>query len=524
MAIIRLLSRIMARRSWFLADALLLLVFAAALRLPYLHSVPRYTDEVKEVMWALRIYWGEHLPLAAHNGYSGPIWNYLLAGLFAVFGPAPGMPRATMFVIGCATVVATYALGRAMGGRTAGWLAGLLMATSYVPIFLNSHVAWSACAVPLLTTGALLASVEARRRSSGMLLVIAGLLVGLAMQAHPVGILVVPGLVLWMASSADGRRLIRSRWTLAAGAAALLAYANMLAFHAVSRLETVTTALDKLSDGVPGERSPRAYAFALEAALANLVDMLGARGHVALAPYVFDVRVAVWVGGLAILGLLLYAARRGASLPLIVTATVVVLVPLFNTAYSFPLGARYLSFLLPVVYAAAGVAGAGLVASWGRRSAVGRGLAAGLVVAAVLAVSTLHIGSLARTYREEAAVGRTNDLVHEILTVARTESASSGAVVLWSDRIDAKFSGGGHLHRVFAVLLGLAEVPNERIQDDLDGLETQLSRCRPDCLLILAGHHQTEVALRAPIVRVPLTHAPLDEDGEPYGLYRLGTR
>lgn len=524
MAIIRILSRIMARRSSYLADALLLLVLAAAVRLPYLQTVPRYTDEVKEVVWGLRIYWGEHLPLAAHNGYSGPIWNYLLAGLFAAFGPAPGLPRATMFVIGCATVVATYALGRALGGRTAGWVAGLLMATSYIPILLNSHVAWSACAVPMLTTGALLACVEARRRDSGAWMVIAGLLVGLGMQAHPVAILIVPGLAVWMASTARGRGMIRSRKTFAAGAAVVLAYANMLAFHAGSRLATVTAAVEKLSDGVPGERSPGAYAAALDAATANLVDMLGARGHVALVPYGLDVGVAVWVGVLIVLGLLVYAASRGATLPLIVTATVVLLVPLFNEAYSFPLGARYLSFLLPLVYAAAGVSAAGLVASWGRRSAAGRGLAVGLVVLAVLAVSTLHLVSLARTYREAAAAGRTNDLVHEILTVAQSESASPGAVVLWSDRIDAKYSGGGHLHRVFAMLLGLAEIPNERIQDDLDGLQSQLSRCRPNCLLILAGHHQAEVARRAHIVRVPLVHAPLDEDGEPYGLFRLETR
>src|SRR6185436_2477663 len=56
-----------------------LLLAALLVRLPYLQQVPRFTDELQEVLWALAIYRGEIRPLTAVDSYYGPVWSYLLA-------------------------------------------------------------------------------------------------------------------------------------------------------------------------------------------------------------------------------------------------------------------------------------------------------------------------------------------------------------------------------------------------------------------------------------------------------------
>ena len=66
---------------------------ALLLRWPYLQDVPRYTDELQEILWSLDIARGQMLPLTAVDSYYGPLWSYLLAGLFALFGPSPYLPR-----------------------------------------------------------------------------------------------------------------------------------------------------------------------------------------------------------------------------------------------------------------------------------------------------------------------------------------------------------------------------------------------------------------------------------------------
>ncbi len=42
---------------------LTLFLVALLLRLPYLWDIPRFTDELQEILWALAIYRGEILPL-----------------------------------------------------------------------------------------------------------------------------------------------------------------------------------------------------------------------------------------------------------------------------------------------------------------------------------------------------------------------------------------------------------------------------------------------------------------------------
>lgn len=525
-----------AARGWApdLALGALLAAAAIAVRWPSLFLAPRYTDEAKEVMWALRIYWGEHLPLAGHNGYSGSLWSYLLAGLMAVFGPSAELPRTVAMLFGALTVVATFVFARVMASeaqapgsakrideRVAGLIAGALMVTSFAPVYVNSHVAWSVCVTPFLTTAALTAVYLGVRRPSGPLLVLAGILVGLAMQSHPLGVLLVPAASLWALLQPSGRRLLRTPWPYAAGLAAALAYGNMIWFHASSRFETVGRALDKLSDGVPGAPTVAEYRHNVEVLAFNLIDLLTAQGHHATDLFRADPATFVRGASVLLLMVLAYAAWRSESLPLVVVLSTALLMPLVNSEYGFPLGARYLSFLLPVAYAGFGLAAVALLAQLRERGPTVHRLGTVAMAVLVAALVLYPLLPLRRAYRQADAAGQTNALVHEMAAVAIAEHAA-GSTILLSEKIDAKFSGGGHVHRVMATLLGLGDVPTVMVHKELRRVEEQLEDCAGDCVLIIATRQADELAQRYAVEPLTLSSDPLPDDGEAYGVYRVG--
>jgi hypothetical protein len=136
---------------------------AALIRRVDLWSIPIFTDEGDEIGLALRIVRDGARPLTNDDPYLGPLFNYLLAGLFWVAGPGPWLPRALVLALGACTIVPTYLLARELGlgvgatrGRAilAGSLAAGLLAVNAGHVVVNSHVAWGNCLTPLLTTTA----------------------------------------------------------------------------------------------------------------------------------------------------------------------------------------------------------------------------------------------------------------------------------------------------------------------------------------------------------------------------------
>jgi hypothetical protein len=102
--------------------------------------------------------------------------------------------------------------------RIAGLLAAGLLATNGPHVVVNSHIAWSNCLTPLLTTlafWALLRAGEARP-----FLPLAGLLLGLALQTHPLVVAMLPGLAL--AVLLHDARSLRTPWPWLAAAAFLV--------------------------------------------------------------------------------------------------------------------------------------------------------------------------------------------------------------------------------------------------------------------------------------------------------------
>ena len=96
-----------------------LALLALVVRWPNLWLVPRFTDETLEVLHSLAIVRDGARPLTNYDSYYGALYNYLVALALLVSGESPLAPRVVVLLAGVATVVATYLLGAELGRRIA---------------------------------------------------------------------------------------------------------------------------------------------------------------------------------------------------------------------------------------------------------------------------------------------------------------------------------------------------------------------------------------------------------------------
>jgi 4-amino-4-deoxy-L-arabinose transferase-like glycosyltransferase len=171
-------------------------------------------------------------------------------------------------LLGVFSAVLTYFLGRTLFGRTAGLVAGLLVALSGPLIIYEHYVLAEALFIPVLL-GFALALVRAVRTASVRWFGLAGLLVGLAGLARPVGqaVLLVLPLVLF-AGLRSWRRAAFFSLTLGVGFAAvtlpwmLRNYAQNGSLESAGALgQTLTGRITRHDEGfvIPSPDSPSPY-------------------------------------------------------------------------------------------------------------------------------------------------------------------------------------------------------------------------------------------------------------------------
>jgi len=349
------------------------------LRVHYLSDIPRYTDEIDEILPAIDIAQGRALPLVSGPKHIGAFFDYVLAGAMVVFGRSPELPRAVVLVAGTATVLLTYGYARALGGPPAGLLAAAFLAVSAPHVLLSSRVAWSASLTPLFLTGAAWALDHAVRRRQPRHVLATGLLCGLALQSHPSVGALLPGFGMFV--------LLRGRWLLrqpafwAAGLLFVAGFANVLIYNWQSGLGAARS----VSRQYPHEAiGLGAYAANLTALLDGLALTLASAVDPTRDPSPLE--PPILLATVVCLASLVQLTRRGSPLPLLVTLSAALTMPLGHEVYAPLLGARYLMPLVPLAYVGVGVLGADLLASTDsttradtlRRIAVGAAAAAWL--------------------------------------------------------------------------------------------------------------------------------------------------
>ena len=468
-----------------------LMVLAALIRWVNLWSIPIFTDEGDEIGLALRIVRDGARPLTNDDPYLGPLFNYLLAGLFWIAGPNPWLPRLLMLGLGTLTVVAAYLLGRELalaagGDRRQAMLGGaigaLLLAVNPEHVLVNSHVAWGNCVTPLFTTTALCLLVRALRlgeeaaaapgRAAGLLLVLAGMAFGLAFQTHPMAAAFLPGVALFAVWRA--RFWLRTSWPYLAALAFVAAQLPTLLFMAregparwlaaVREKQTMYEGTDSVGAGTVVERLG-ALLHTLGASLGGLIDD---RDTPMPAPWHLGLLLAVILAVLA----LAWLWRRAQPLCALVVISNLMLLPLVNGKFT-PLisNSRYVMPVAIVVLAAIGAwAACSLPTAY--RLLPTRLLPTRLLptrLLATLALGLLAVASLVSFSVEAAWDGRTNDRL--LASLAALEAAYQPGDVVVVDRAMYRdwTLTEGRLQRVFSSWLDTRGLPSRVVDIDENG-------------------------------------------------------
>jgi hypothetical protein len=559
-----LLERLLAS-AW--VDAALIsmaVLLAGTVRWPHLMLSPQFPSVGETVLLALDVAAGRAFYLADSAPYLGAPFLWLLALVYRVFGASIETTQVFVWTLGALTMVPTYLLGRELGGRGAGIVAALFLATSGAHTVITSHVALSHSLTPLVTTTTLwlvarathraggagavpsgrLAPVEAngtagRLAQGGKLLALAGLLSGLALQTHPTSAPLLVGAAL--GAVLRRRDWLRTRWPVVAVALVLVGYSSLLVYHVTSRFEIIEDVESKQAryldaDVDAGEASERGvYVNNLEQlGLATARMVSGAlEDRATTGSYLRD----PWVLAPMVLALagLAVAVRRRQWWMVGGVLLAVLLPPAFSGKYSPVLDGRYLMPLLPVLFVAMGLAvatAARLLATLpfggeGRPSVPALlGRSAALVVLALgTAVLTAHPLTLLDTFYEDSQEDGFSNALY-LRTVSQLEAARQGEEPVLLDPLlsTVKSTGGGKASTSFLFLLALADVPNQTLPAVVPNEQRDVAGLEPDLVGKLAVLHRST----ADSLDDTLHLEPLDgkrqsgKDSPSYRAYRIG--
>lgn len=510
--------------------AALVTLAGAAVRLYALQLVPTLTDETDEIQFALRIAGGGFAPAVSVDTYNGPLHHYLMAAGLALGGGA-AWPRSLVMLLGALTVGLTYLLGASLAAqlgdrrgagrattrvapmaRLAGVIAAALMAVSFVPVVVNSHIAWSNATTPFWTTLTLVILSEAKRQGRPGLLIAAGIAAGLAVQTHPTAVIPLLGAALWVAVTRPG--WLRTRWPWLALGAALLMVSNLILYNVFT------------AGGSAEGAARRDYAFTGGVSLAEY--LANVQGFVGMAYQMVGSTFISTLGGDAAAAMrspavILYAViavvavvstARRAGLPLACWLAALIVLPVINRAYDSHISARYMAPLLPPTFAAMGAllaAGVAMLRGGWARVAVAVGAAA--VTVLLVAYPAARLSSY---YTYELADGRNNARLWQLVDAVRGPAQSG--VPVWLDRglRDARLDAGGHVYKALGTLLDLERIPhqNPRLEE--------LPTATEGALLVLTDAQRDALTTLLRLTPVDVGAPPLPAAPGGYWLYRVG--
>lgn len=165
--------------------------------------------------------------------FRAPLYPWLLSLLLTLTGDDLFWTRMLQAPLGAATVVLTTLLGRRLGGPLAGWVAGVLAATSWVLVYFDGEFLIPVLAVPLnllaLWLTLCLGPASSPRRVGA-----AGAAWGVAALARPNVLLLLPVLALWLLLRRRVEGALRWGLVLSFTAGALLPVLPITAFNRIA--------------------------------------------------------------------------------------------------------------------------------------------------------------------------------------------------------------------------------------------------------------------------------------------------
>jgi len=471
------------------------------IRLPYAQLIPMYTDEVRLVKYAVRLTWGETVPLSL-TGYNGPLMVYLLGAALAIWS-APETPRLLAVVLGSALPLLTAMIGLRRGPLLPALLAAGLLSTSFTYVVIYGHLPWA------VTLGLLLLLLSwwlSLGPLGGRWPYLAGFCYGLALQCYPLLAAFAPWLL-----ARHARALGASARRLAAYLAVLaLALSPVALHHLLAWWREGSLSLGSSAPEILAESGTTTYGAGLVALARSVVDALSGAGHAQHFTIAQD-PLALLIIGLATLAMVRALAVRDAFL-VVNGLSFLLLAPLLVRQYGFPMGTRYSALLLPVLWLA--------VAAMTPRASGGRSLRSLRFAWTILLLGLMTAGGgrVTAFYREQVASGRTNAAMNAL--VDRAADACPRLVL--DNRIDADYPAGGAFSRVVEARLNLQGIRPERA-DDAAGLAAAIAaQAAPGCAILSDGHlAELRRQIPAPDLRAA-AGLPASEYGEGITLLWVG--
>ncbi|MFN8484683.1 MAG: glycosyltransferase family 39 protein [Anaerolineae bacterium] len=502
--------------------AALLTALAAWVRLDTLQLVPSFTDEIGEIQFANEIATGHILPIVSKDTYMGPLYHYLLAaGLWA--GGDATWPRTFSMLLGALTVGLTYFLGVSLAAlyrpgaparaRLAGLIAAALMTVSFVPVVVNSHIAWSNTTSPFWATLFFLAVSETVRRNNPRLLLLDAILGGLALQTHPSVVVFVLGAAVWLVAMRPA--WLRTRWPWLAVVVGALSIANLIGYTLASGGQSIALASSR-NYAWSSSLTIGAYLQNARGFLLTAYEIVGSTFPRALPPEaaILLSPMLVVYGALGIAALLVTTRRAG--LPLALWLAALALIPIFNRRYEAYIEGRYLAPLLPPTFAAVGILLASGLLAWG--SAPRRRLGRAAAVASAAAIALCLAYSLARLdqyYAYQMAAGYSNARLWQVIE-AVNESKQDGSMVLVDRGLKDLRNGNGV--NVYRLLDGLLEL--ERTGTDKQRVE-KLPSAPVGAYMILTDEQRDALAGALNLEPLDVGTPPAVAEPGAYWVYRV---
>jgi 4-amino-4-deoxy-L-arabinose transferase-like glycosyltransferase len=483
-----------------------LIAGAAAARYPNLWTVPRFRDETFNALRSLAIYRGQLAPLTDVELYMGSFFNYVVAAAFFVLGPSIYVARLVVTGFGVATVAATYALGREVGGRWVGLIAALFLLTNGIHIAAMGHVGFSANIMPFFTTVGLWLLHRALVRASGRTLAVAGFFFGMGLHTHPIAVGFLPGALGWFLWK--GWRWLRTPWPYAAALLFLLAYSPMIAYNIQTGGQSVRHATYTANErpdyarNRPTTLTPEVYLDRQGDYWLMSYQTLGGAldGRDGAADYLRDPFLLA-TAGLALAGMA-WAAWRGYSLPLWLVASFSLILPIFNASHYDVVGdGRYVAPALPLVYASMGLLVVDAARATRRRLADPRvaGIAVAALAAGVGLLVLTPLLSLSRYYAQASRSEPTNASLIRAMDEVKA-SRQNGEVVLLDDNLnDRKVEHASpwdeaSTFRIFRFIMEFDQIAYEVVEVNETTLAERVASGRPSIVILAAGQDGKDTA------------------------------
>ena len=237
-----------------------LLLLAAAVRLPGLETRGDFDgDQGHDMLTLLRFVRDGVVPLlgpptSIGDFHHGAAYYYLLAPVVWLFGAQPPAVLAFIAALGVAAVGLTWWLARAIGGRAAALIAGLLLAVSPAAIEESTFI-WNPSPIPFFAVLALAAAWRGHQTGRARWWTLAVASAGMVVQLHVLGVVFLPpilalGIADWRAARRhdDGPRARNALVGLVAGLAVVaLLFMPLLVHELQSNFSETRNALAHFS-------------------------------------------------------------------------------------------------------------------------------------------------------------------------------------------------------------------------------------------------------------------------------------